>query len=57
MEKNKISWIDWAVTDKNEACSALLRSADSNGQWKETDLNESGKYIRSVLRKFVEVPQ
>ena len=41
-EKNKISWITWSVSDKNETCSVLTADADANGDWKEKDLKESG---------------
>lgn len=51
MEKNKLSWITWSVSDKDESCSVLKTSAASKGNWKEKDLKESGKLTRAVLRK------
>ncbi|MGZ5287581.1 MAG: glycoside hydrolase family 5 protein [Flavisolibacter sp.] len=51
-EKNKISWITWSVSDKDETCSVLQKSAASTGGWKESDLKESGILIRNYLRKF-----
>ncbi len=51
-EKNKISWITWSVSDKDETCSVLKKSASSEGEWKESDLKESGILIRNYLRKL-----
>jgi endoglucanase len=52
MKKNQISWITWSVSDKNETCSMLYPSASSEGNWKETDMKESGIKTREWLRKF-----
>lgn len=52
MEKNKISWITWSVSDKDETCSVLKTSASSEGNWTENDLKESGLQIRNKLRAF-----
>lgn len=51
-EKKQISWITWSVSDKNETCSMLLPSANADGQWKESDLKESGIKTRELLHKF-----
>jgi len=51
-EKNQLSWICWSVSDKKEKCSVLLPSAKSGGNWKEADLNETGKYARKLLRSY-----
>ena len=51
-ENHKISWITWSVSDKNETCSVLQKSASSDGGWKESDLKESGVIIRNKLRAF-----
>lgn len=53
-EKNKISWITWSVSDKNETCSMLVPSAKSEGNWKDTDMKESGIKTRELLRKHHE---
>lgn len=52
MESNKLSWITWSVSDKNETCSILKKSAKSEGKWKEEDLKESGIKVREFLRKY-----
>jgi endoglucanase len=51
-EENKISWITWSVSDKNETCSVLLPSASSKGKWKDRDLKESGIRTRELLKKY-----
>ncbi|WP_035673588.1 glycoside hydrolase family 5 protein [Flavobacterium sp. 83] len=52
MEARKLSWITWSVSDKEESCSILKKSANSEGNWKEDDLKESGIKVRELLRKY-----
>lgn len=52
MENRKLSWITWSVSDKDETCSILKKSAKSQGGWKENDLNNSGIKVREFLRKY-----
>ncbi|CAD0004523.1 glycoside hydrolase family 5 protein [Flavobacterium salmonis] len=52
MEEQKLSWITWSVSDKDETCSILQKSAKSEGNWKEKDLKESGIKVREFLRKY-----
>lgn len=52
MEAKKLSWITWSVSDKDETCSVLKKSAKSEGKWKEEDLKESGLKVREFLRKY-----
>lgn len=52
MENRKLSWITWSVSDKDETCSILKKSAKSEGEWKENDLNNSGIKVREFLRKY-----
>ena len=56
-EKNKISWITWSVSDKNETCSVLQAGAASGGGWTDKDLKESGKMAREYLRDFAQKDQ
>ena len=51
-EKNKLSWITWSVSDKNETCSVLKAGAASDGKWTTNDLKESGVLARKYLRKY-----
>jgi endoglucanase len=50
-EKNKISWITWSVSDKDETCSVLLPTASSTGNWDTKDLKPSGLKTRELIRK------
>lgn len=50
MENNKISWVTWMVSDKDETCSFLKPSANSKGKWTDDDLTESAKKTRAFLR-------
>lgn len=52
MGARKLSWITWSVSDKDETCSILKKSAKSEGNWKEEDLKESGIKVREFLRKY-----
>ncbi|RRQ47231.1 cellulase family glycosylhydrolase [Chryseobacterium sp. SC28] len=52
MEKRKLSWITWSISDKKETCSMLLPTASSTGNWKQSDLNESGIKTREYLKQF-----
>ena len=52
MEANKLSWITWSVSDKDETCSVLKKSAASQGNWKEADLKESGIKAREFIRTY-----
>lgn len=52
MENRKLSWITWSVSDKDETCSVLKKSASSTGNWKASDLKESGKKSREYLKKL-----
>lgn len=51
-EQRKISWITWSVSDKDETCSVLKKSAASTGGWKQSDLKASGIKARAYLRSF-----
>ena len=50
-EKNKISWITWSVSDKDETCSVLLPTASSTGNWDTKDMKPSGLKTRELIRK------
>lgn len=54
MDKNKISWVTWSVSDKDETCSVLKKGAAPTGNWKESDLKESGIKTREYLKSYSE---
>lgn len=51
MQQRKLSWVTWSVSDKNESCSVLLPSAQSFGDWDETDIKEAGVKVKEYLKK------
>ncbi len=50
MDAGKLSWITWSVSDKDETCSVLNKTASDYGGWKKEDLKESGIKTREILR-------
>jgi len=50
MEARGLSWITWSVSDKDETCSMLTKSAASTGNWKQKDMKESGIKTRAYLK-------
>lgn len=52
MDKRKLSWVAWSVSDKKETCSVLNPSAASNGKWKQDDIKEWGRIAREYLKKY-----
>ncbi|HIZ54625.1 MAG TPA: glycoside hydrolase family 5 protein [Firmicutes bacterium] len=50
MEENRMSWINWNISDKQESSAALLPGASDKGGWTEAELSASGKLIREYLR-------
>jgi endoglucanase len=52
MEARGLSWITWSVSDKDETCSILKKTASSTGHWKEEDLKASGLKVREYLRRY-----
>ena len=51
-EQNKISWVTWSVSDKDETCSVLKPTAADNGKWSDADLKESGIKAKELLHKY-----
>merc|ERR1719429_375135 len=44
-----ISYPNWAVSDKQEACSALVPGASTSGGWSDGQLTDSGRYMRAAI--------
>jgi endoglucanase len=51
-ETNKISWITWSVSDKDETCSVLLPTAADTGNWTDAQLKASGLKTKAHLLKY-----
>ncbi|WP_346238849.1 glycoside hydrolase family 5 protein [Niabella insulamsoli] len=52
MKQRKLSWLTWSVSDKDETCSVLEKTAGSEGGWKESDIKDSGKMAKAYLKDF-----
>ncbi len=52
MDKRKLSWITWSVSDKDETCSVLQANAKSDGKWTDDELKISGKLVRQYLKNY-----
>lgn len=49
LARHEISWANWALNNKDEACSALTPSASSMGPWPQSDLTSSGQLVRAAI--------
>lgn len=49
-EENHISDANWAISDKEEACSALVPGVASGGGWTAGQLTTSGAWVRGSIR-------
>lgn len=52
MERLKISWVNWSLSDKNETCSMLLPRAKADGNWTDNVIKPWGKLVRKTLLKY-----
>jgi endoglucanase len=53
MEKNRVSYLDYSVSDKaGETISVLQPGAPASGGWTDAQLTDSGKYWRTHLRSL-----
>ncbi|MBO4826202.1 MAG: glycoside hydrolase family 5 protein [Prevotella sp.] len=52
MEKYKISWVCWSLSDKDETCSMLLPRANATGPWPDDVIKKYGKLVKGMLLKY-----
>ncbi|WP_254070768.1 glycoside hydrolase family 5 protein [Pedobacter sp. L105] len=52
LEKNKLSWANWNITDKDETTAILKPGASVKGKWPVQMLTPAGDYIRSQLNEL-----
>jgi len=57
LKKHGISWVNWSVTNKGEDSGILRFNADreAKGGWADSDLSQSGRFIRKILRNEIRV--
>ncbi|MBR6381817.1 MAG: cellulase family glycosylhydrolase [Lachnospiraceae bacterium] len=46
-----ISYCNWALANKAETCCVISSGTDKTSDWSESELSESGKWIRNWFRK------
>jgi len=46
IEELNLSYMTWALSDKNETCSLLTPGAPANGGWTDDQLSENGRFMR-----------
>lgn len=51
LEGREIGYLSWAISNKDEAASALRPGADPSGGWPRAMLSKSGRVIRKNLRR------
>jgi endoglucanase len=49
METNKLSWVTWSVSSKNETCSMIKNATSPLSGWKDEDLKEWGQIVKRTL--------
>ena len=54
LKENEISHLNWSVNDKAEGASILNSGASSNGGWSDSNLTESGTYIKSIIQSWTQ---
>jgi endoglucanase len=55
MEQRGLSWIVWSISDKDETCSMLKKSANSEGNWKDEDLKNLDSKPENILGSTIKV--
>ncbi len=50
LDSLNISYMTWALADKNETCCLLKPGADANGGWTDDWLSDNGKHMKDWLR-------
>lgn len=54
LEKERISWVIWSVSDKEESCSMILAKGRYTGNWEKEALRPSGIKAREFIRNYNE---
>lgn len=49
LESRSISWANWALNDKAEACSAVKTGSASTGPWRDDQLTQSGLLVKKAI--------
>lgn len=49
MNQHKISWANWSLSNADEGSAALGPMVNMSGPWKDSELNPSGKWVKSKI--------
>ena len=49
MKKNNLSHCNWAINDKEEGSSIVIKGSSTNGGWKDSELTVSGKLAKKYI--------
>ncbi|HAL64106.1 MAG: Cellulase [Bacteroidetes bacterium 38_7] len=52
LEANRISWISWSISNKNETCSMILPRGSYEGDWDTDVIKPTGVQTREFLRFY-----
>jgi len=52
MRKYHLTHCNWAVSDKNETSSIVVAGTSPAGKWRDDQLTEAGKLVRSYVRSW-----
>lgn len=52
IRKNKLSHCSWSVTNKNENSAILKPNVSNLGPWKNNQLTDNGKYLKSIISQW-----
>lgn len=52
MQKNNLSHCNWSIADKVEGAAVLKPGASPKGGWADTELTESGMFVRELIRSW-----
>jgi endoglucanase len=51
MDRHKLSWANWSITDRDEGTAALRPGSPGTGGWTAAHITNSGNYVRNELRR------
>jgi len=52
METNKLSWVTWSVSSKDETCSMIKDASSPLSGWQDNDLKEWGQIVKRTLKEY-----
>ncbi|WP_416397202.1 cellulase family glycosylhydrolase [Allohahella sp. A8] len=52
MKQHSLGNANWALNDKSEGASAFRPGAASNGQWSDSMLTDSGRYVKNLIQTW-----